>query len=196
MKFQLLSGILALYSSLSAHAVVIYSSPTSPPTSSAWGTYFTGTPSDPNATPYYYYFYDGFIVWGTDPGSLTVGQQYDVDVSWAANAGHNTLATVRLEINDTNAVDGAYWDHIFTIDQTKLANGSAPTAAPEWSGWKNIGTFTATHDAAAFAWDFTAGNTGPDTTGTVRLTAVPEPAASALLVCTVGILGLRRRRTV
>ena len=102
MKIKLLTGILGLAGALSADAAVIYASPGTAPSSSAWGIYWTGAPSDPNATPNYYYFYDGYIVWGTDPGSLTVGQQYDVDVSWAANTGHNTLATVRLEINDTN----------------------------------------------------------------------------------------------
>ena len=194
MKIKLLTGILGLVGALSAQAVVIYSSPTSPPSSSAWGTYFTGTPSDPNATPNYYYFYDGYIAWGTGAGSLTVGQQYQVDVSWSANPGHNTTATVMLELNDTNAVDSAYWDYMFTIDQSKLADGSAPTAPPQWSGWKNIGTFTASHTAAAFAWDFTAGNAGPNTTGTIRLTSIPEPAATTLLAGAMGILGLRRRR--
>ena len=193
MKIQLLTGILALSGALSAHAQ-IYASPTSPPVSSAYGIYFTGAPSDPNATPNYYYFYNGYTVWGTAAGALTMGQQYKVDVSWAANPGHNTLASFRLELNDTNAVDGVYWDSITTFNQTRLADGSAPTAAPEWSGWANVGTFTATHDSANFAWDFSAGNTGADTTGTVRITAVPEPSTWMGAALITGLAGWSQRR--
>ena len=161
------SGLLQVSS-----GVTEWSSPSDPPVSSAYGSApYNPAPSDANAASNYYYFYNGYTAWASAP-LLTNGTQYEVDISWAAHPVHNSLASFRLDIDETNAVDGAYWDYIFTTDQTKLADGSLPATAGQWSGWKNIGTFTATHLSAAFAWDFTAGNTGPTTTGTVRLRPV------------------------
>ena len=191
MKIQLLTGILALSGALSAHAQ-IYSSPSAPPVSSSFGAAaYNPAPSDANAAPNYYFLFDGYVTW--DTGSvLTIGQQYQVDTSWSANPGHNSTANFLLDINNNQPT----WDFNFTIDQTKLANGSLPATASQWSDWKNLGTFTATQTTAAFAWDFAAGSNGADTTGTMRLTAVPEPSTYAFLLIgsLAGLLMLRQKR--
>lgn len=150
----------------------LHVSPLTQPNSSAWGVApYNPAPDDANAAQYYYYFADGFIAWSSAP-YLANGTQYEVDISWAAHPAHNSLASFRLDIDETNAVDGNFWDYIYTIDQTKLADGSTPATDGQWSGWKNLGTFTATHLASTFAWDFTAGSTGPNTTGTIRIRQV------------------------
>lgn len=164
----------------------LYVSPPAAPASSAWGAApYNPAPEDANAAPNYYYFYDGYSAWASAP-LLANGTQYEVDISWAAHPAHNSLASFRLDIDETNAVDGIYWDYIYTIDQTKLADGSDPATPGQWSGWKNIGTFTATHLSAGFAWDFTAGNTGPNTTGTIRIRPVATETLPILSIDKIG----------
>ena len=130
---------------------------------------------------------------GTEALSTFVPGLYTIELSWGAWPTHQTSISYTLDVDGFGSGSNTLGVDQFLlatgVDHSRLANGGSATGTPHWSDFLAVGTFNMPSaseifmDAAPLDWIST-------TVVVLRLTSVPIPEPSSIVLAASGLVAL------